>query len=136
MYIFALAVFFILIAVLLVLVVLVQRGRGGGLSGAFGAGGGATAAFGTKTGDVFTMLTVVLFVVFMLMAIWLNFQFRDPVAAASQPTVKNAPAGGNLPEMPESSMPPGMPTVPSVPTIPPATSLPAGPASAPASQPR
>ncbi len=72
-----LAFLFISVAVLMVLVVLVQRGRGGGLAGAFGSGGGSSSAFGTKTGDVFTALTVVLFVVFMLLAIWLNFRFQD-----------------------------------------------------------
>ena len=44
-------------AVFLILLVLVQRGRGGGLSGAFGGAGGQSA-FGTKAGDVFTKITV------------------------------------------------------------------------------
>lgn len=43
--------------VFLVLLVLVQRGRGGGLSGAFGGMGGQSA-FGTKAGDVFTRITI------------------------------------------------------------------------------
>src|SRR5579862_4079829 len=72
-----LIVLLLLLSVFLVLVVLVQRGRGGGLAGAFGSGGGSTSAFGTKTGDVFTAFTVILFVVFMLLAIWLNYRFRD-----------------------------------------------------------
>ena len=55
-----LAVLLILVSIFMVLVVLVQRGRGGGLSGAFGSGGGSNSAFGTKTGDVFTTVTVVL----------------------------------------------------------------------------
>lgn len=67
---------FTAIAVLLILVVMVQRGRGGGLAGAFGSGGGGGSAFGTKTGDVFTWVTVILFVVFMLMAVGLNFAFK------------------------------------------------------------
>ena len=58
----------------MVLVVLVQRGRGGGLSGAFGSGGGSSSAFGTKTGDVFTTVTVIAFVMFMLLSIWLSFR--------------------------------------------------------------
>ena len=41
----------------LILLVLIQRGRGGGLSGAFGGAGGQSA-FGTKAGDVFTKITV------------------------------------------------------------------------------
>ena len=41
----------------LILLVLIQRGRGGGLAGAFGGMGGQSA-FGTKAGDVFTKITV------------------------------------------------------------------------------
>ena len=42
----------------LILLVLIQRGRGGGLAGAFGGMGGQSA-FGTKAGDVFTKITAV-----------------------------------------------------------------------------
>jgi len=45
-------------AVFLILLVLVQRGRGGGLAGALGGMGGQSA-FGTKAGDTFTKLTIV-----------------------------------------------------------------------------
>lgn len=45
-------------SVFLILLVLVQRGRGGGLAGAFGGMGGQSA-FGTKAGDLFTRVTMV-----------------------------------------------------------------------------
>lgn len=41
----------------LILIVLIQRGRGGGLAGAFGGAGGQSA-FGTKAGDLFTRVTI------------------------------------------------------------------------------
>lgn len=41
----------------LILLVLVQRGRGGGLTGALGGPGGQSA-FGTKAGDLFTRITI------------------------------------------------------------------------------
>ena len=41
-----------LTAVFLILLILVQRGKGGGLAGAFGGMGGQSA-FGTKAGDTF-----------------------------------------------------------------------------------
>ncbi|HTM56111.1 MAG TPA: preprotein translocase subunit SecG [Pirellulales bacterium] len=44
-------------AVFLILLVLIQRGRGGGLAGAFGGLGGQSA-FGTKAGDLFTRITI------------------------------------------------------------------------------
>ena len=45
-------------ALILILLVLVQRGRGGGLAGALGGMGGQSA-FGTKAGDFFTKITIV-----------------------------------------------------------------------------
>jgi preprotein translocase subunit SecG len=41
----------------LVCIILIQRGKGGGLAGAFGGVGGSSA-FGTKAGDVFTRITI------------------------------------------------------------------------------
>jgi preprotein translocase subunit SecG len=46
-----------LTSLFLILLVLVQRGRGGGLAGAFGGLGGQSA-FGTKAGDLFTRITI------------------------------------------------------------------------------
>jgi preprotein translocase subunit SecG len=66
--------FFVLLFVVclfLILLVLIQKGRGGGLSNAFGGGGGNTA-FGSKTGDVLTWATSIVFGVFMLLAVGLN----------------------------------------------------------------
>jgi preprotein translocase subunit SecG len=44
-------------AIFMILLVLVQRGRGGGLAGALGGMGGQSA-FGTKAGDAFTKITM------------------------------------------------------------------------------
>ncbi|QDS98896.1 preprotein translocase subunit SecG [Adhaeretor mobilis] len=44
-------------AIFMILLVLVQRGRGGGLAGALGGAGGSSA-FGAKAGDVFTRITI------------------------------------------------------------------------------
>lgn len=54
-YVFGLAMTFT--AVFLILLILVQRGKGGGLSGALGGMGGQSA-FGTKAGDAFTKITI------------------------------------------------------------------------------
>ena len=59
---------FMVICILLIVVVLLQKGRGGGLGGAFG-GGMTSSAFGTRTGDVFTWVTIVLTGLFLLLAI-------------------------------------------------------------------
>ncbi len=44
------------VSLFLILLILVQRGRGGGLTGALGGPGGQSA-FGTKAGDLFTRIT-------------------------------------------------------------------------------
>ena len=44
-------------AIFLIVLVLIQRGKGGGLAGAFGGMGGQSA-FGTKAGDLFTKITI------------------------------------------------------------------------------
>ena len=87
-----LSVVLIGVCLLLMLVVLVQRGRGSGLTGAFGGAGGGGGAFGAKTGDVFTWITVVVAAVFLFLAVVGNFIFDqtpDPLAAT---TSTSAPA--------------------------------------------
>ncbi len=71
----ALAWSLILVCGFLMLIILIQRGRGGGLTGAFGGGGGGGGAFGAKTGDVFTWITVVVAMGFGLLAVVSNFAF-------------------------------------------------------------
>ncbi|MGE3806946.1 MAG: preprotein translocase subunit SecG, partial [Gemmataceae bacterium] len=43
----------LLLGLFLILIVLIQRGKGGGLAGAFGGVGGSSA-FGSRAGDMFT----------------------------------------------------------------------------------
>ena len=47
----------LLTSLFLIVLVLIQRGKGGGLAGAFGGMGGQSA-FGTKAGDLFTKITI------------------------------------------------------------------------------
>src|SRR3954454_1452578 len=91
---------FIFVCVILMLLVLIQKGRGGGLASAFGGGGGNTA-FGSKTGDVLTWATSVVFGVFILLAVALNLVVKHQAAqrssllAPAAPTVPlSTPAGG------------------------------------------
>lgn len=55
------------VSVLLILVILLQRGRGGGLVGAL-SGLGGQSAFGTKAGDTFTRITIVIAAVWVVLA--------------------------------------------------------------------
>ena len=76
-----LAILFVLVCLFMVLVILIQKPRGGGLSGAFGgAGGSAQSVFGSKTGDVATWFTVAMFVCFIFLAMGMQWSI-DPQSA-------------------------------------------------------
>ena len=62
------AVLFVICAVSLILVVLVQKGKGGGLSSAFGGGMGG-GLLGAKTGDFLTWFTIAMAGLFLFFAI-------------------------------------------------------------------
>ena len=68
--------FLVFTCFILMLVILLQKGRGGGFSGAFGGAGGSSA-FGAKTGDVFTWITVIVAGVFVVLTVWSNFVFDE-----------------------------------------------------------
>lgn len=97
------ALLFGFFAALLILVILLQRGRGVGLSGAFGGAGGHTA-FGAKTGDVLTWITVALALVILGLTVILNFFFR-PATVATSTTAPVAPAGAPLQGTPPGQTP-------------------------------
>ena len=89
-----LAVLFVLICIILIIIVLLQKSRGGGLSAAFGGAGGHSA-FGSKTGDVFTKITIGIVAVFLILSmvltkIWVPFEPLDE----TQPGLTNQPGGG------------------------------------------
>ena len=94
------------LCIFLILLILVQRGRGGGLVGAFGGGGGQSA-FGAKAGDLFTKITIVAVSAWLVVCILLllamkhgaysprrgSFEGNDPpVAPISVPVEQAAPA--------------------------------------------
>ncbi|MFQ5430315.1 MAG: preprotein translocase subunit SecG [Phycisphaerae bacterium] len=72
-----LSIALITVSLLLIGIVLLQKNRGAGLSGAFGGVGGHSA-FGTKTGDFLTWVTVVMVVVFLSLNIAGTFVFEPP----------------------------------------------------------
>lgn len=71
------------VGLFLMFVVLLQRGRGGGLAGALGGMGGQSA-FGTKAGDVFTKITIVLAVVWVVLACFAGAAIRSEAGAKAR----------------------------------------------------
>lgn len=101
------AVFFILIATALVLAVLVQKGRGTGLGGAFG-GLGAGGLFGTKTGDFLTWVTIGVTALFLLLTVVMDLYYKPVVSEL--PTGQPAPvtpsdSSAELPTVPQTDQP-------------------------------
>ncbi len=129
-------VLFLFIGLLLIGVILLQRGRGGGLVGAFGGGGGQSA-FGTKTGDVFTTVTVITFAVFLLMALVLDWRLEAPskVAAATPPAAVSTKTPGGLGTSKKKNALPGAAPAP-VKTGKPGRGIGAAPTTAPSAAPK
>jgi preprotein translocase subunit SecG len=96
------AVLFVICCVSLILIILIQKGRGGGLSGAFG-GAMASGILGSKTGDFLTWVTIVLVGVFLTLAVVMA-KFYKPSAAGDYdvtPQAQQQPL--QSPEQPEPS---------------------------------
>jgi preprotein translocase subunit SecG len=67
-------------SLILILLILVQRGRGGGLIGALGGTGGSSA-FGSRAGDTFTRVTLVaagIWMVLIMVQIWIQPLIHPP----------------------------------------------------------
>jgi preprotein translocase subunit SecG len=91
-----LAVVLLLLGLFLILLVLIQRGKGGGLAGAFGGAGGSSA-FGSRTGDTFTRITIYVAAAWVLLIMILIKTTQEPVREPTTPAVTNpnAPAPEN-----------------------------------------
>ena len=65
---------FMVVSTVMILVILMQRPKGGGLSAAFGgsSAGSADSLLGGRVGDTLTWVTVVAFVLYLGLAIGLN----------------------------------------------------------------
>ncbi len=72
------AAIWVINALVLVLLILIQKGKGGGLSAAFGGGMGG-GILGSKTGDFLTWFTIVLVGVFLFLSIVLA-KFYKPIS--------------------------------------------------------
>ncbi len=86
-----------LVGIFLILLVLVQRGRGGGLAGALGGMGGSSA-FGARAGDVFTRITVVVAAVWIVLCI-AAAKFAT-TSAGSRLNTSNSPPASSGPLLP------------------------------------
>lgn len=98
-------VLWVLIALALIFIVLIQKGRGGGL-GAMLGGGAANSLLGTKTGDFLTWVTIGLVALFLVVGV-LMAKFMRPMP--SRAFVPSAPTAA---QSQSTEQPTAMPTMP------------------------
>src|SRR4051794_868867 len=73
----------------LILLVLIQRGKGGGLAGAFGGVGGSSP-FGSRAGDTFTRITIYVAAIWLFLTM-LQVRAIQTAAREVRPSEKLAP---------------------------------------------
>ena len=85
----------LLVSLFLILLVLIQRGKGGGLAGAFGGAGGSSA-FGSRAGDTFTKITIYTAAVWILLIMFMIKMTQDitPLPSARDNIDRPIPADG------------------------------------------
>lgn len=91
-----LLILFVLAGTVLILVVLVQTTKGGGLAGAFGMGGDATV-LGTKAGTFLGKVTAVTAAVFLLLALIYAMVLQSGEKGGTQAAPPPAGAPQNTP---------------------------------------
>jgi preprotein translocase subunit SecG len=115
----------VFLTLFLIILILIQRGKGGGLAGAFGGMGGSSA-FGARTGDVFTKVTVGVAIAWILLSMlmvvltnrkpasnWSNSGFassKDAGASGSSSKSRSKdstgkPSTSKLPSAPATELP-------------------------------
>lgn len=100
-----LTIIYVIACLFLCFVVLIQKGEGGGLGGAFG-GGAVDVAFGAKADMTWKRATAVCAAIFMLLAMFLGVLHdrldRRSLAEEAQRRAQQQPQPAQQPEAPEA----------------------------------
>jgi preprotein translocase subunit SecG len=135
----------VIICLALVFIIMIQKGKGGGLSAAFGGASGTSSLFGAKTGDALTWITIGIAGFFLFLSVIMGLYYKPTVSSAASDAQVNTsapapqeqpapqtPAAPAQPKAPGSSMPaaPVQPQTPaqSTPSTPAAPAQPQSPA--------
>ena len=108
-------ILFVASAIVLVVVILLQEGKGGGLTGALGTEGQQTFGVGTKGINQFTGWTCAVFLTCALAIHWVNRAEIGRSVVGDESVVPAAPANGATPPAAggtNSTPPPSNPTPP------------------------
>lgn len=99
-------ILFVLSAIVLVVVILLQEGKGGGLTGALGTEGQQTFGVGTKGINQFTGWTCAIFLACALGIHWVNRAEIGRSVVGDESVVPSAPANGATPPADNGGTPP------------------------------
>jgi preprotein translocase subunit SecG len=111
----------VLVSILLILVVLMQSSKGGGLAGTFG-GGQVGMVFGVRrTADFLTRATQILAATFIVLSLLINIFFLPRPTASTESVIQRGSTqqqGNVQPQLPPQTAPPQEvpPTSPNSPT--------------------
>jgi preprotein translocase subunit SecG len=106
---YAIAIIQLIVAISLVIAVLLQSGRGGGLAGALGGTGGAGSVFGGRgAGDFLVKVTTGLAIAFVVLTVLINVISTKPSSqrpesviateAQKRPATTTSGGGGGMPQ--------------------------------------
>lgn len=99
-----LTVLLALVSLAMIGLILIQRGKGGGLAGAFG-GGGVEQAFGTHAATMAQKATAVLGALFLILTVWLSILIPKSWESKRSDSRSSAPAGQSAPAAPSAPAP-------------------------------
>jgi preprotein translocase subunit SecG len=87
---FVLNLLIIIVGLFLIGIVLLQRGKGGGLAGAFGGVGGSSA-FGSRAGDQFTRVTLIVALIWVFLIMFMTKTMPRPRESSGGPAFNPPP---------------------------------------------
>ena|SRR5438552_326758 len=119
-----LTIFHVVVCIFLILVVLLQQGKGADWAGAFG-GGGTQTAFGARgAGTILSKATTAAAIIFMITSLALTIFISRPGSSSVVREGAKAPAGATPQQptpTPQQQTAPSTPAAPATPAAPPAT---------------
>src|SRR5215831_6244337 len=119
-----LTVFHVIVCVFLILVVLLQQGKGADWAGAFG-GGGTQTAFGARgAGTILSKATTAAAIIFMVTSLVLTILISAPGASSVIHEGARAPQGQQQAPSPQQQTAPSGQAAPATPATPPAPAAP------------
>ncbi|MDP1562928.1 MAG: preprotein translocase subunit SecG [Pirellulaceae bacterium] len=100
-------------SLIMIFLILIQRGRGGGLAGALGGSGGSSA-FGAKAGDTFTRITAVMAIFWFVLCLFTILLIQGPRVA---PVGEREPTAGGGATVPAEKAPGPLVDLPTTPSL-------------------